>query len=275
MSAENHTIMGLRTQILEDWRYVHPENANVVIVTLREFFGPFGYNYQAVIAQDRDEGNRIFLKSQFNEKLELALHRLLELTSDMVCKASTEVPTEALDVKPLDKDTNKTQDKSTNKRKASLEEIEMKRFHNALGHVLDQASRNVSKHKVLIPNFSMTSLLALSIKVLESYLHSSTTKSPEATTHIDLRAQILDNWRYLHPFHTNVSVIVLTLEGRLWGHRYQAIITEDRIQDGKIFMATDPKDNIELALHALLDATGDKINKMLYERYESSLKSKS
>ncbi|KAG9674728.1 hypothetical protein KCU99_g4269, partial [Aureobasidium melanogenum] len=108
----------------------------------------------------------------------------------------------------------------------------------------------------------MTSLLALSIKVLESYLHSSTTKSLEATTHIDLRTQILDNWRYLYPFHTNVSVIVLTLEGRLWGHRYQAIITENRIQDGKIFMATDPKDNVELALHALLDATGDKINKM-------------
>lgn len=40
-------------------------------------------------------------------------------------------------------------------------------------------------------------------------------------------------------------------------------------------MATDPKDNVELALHALLDATGDKINKMLYERHESSLKSKS
>lgn len=37
----------------------------------------------------------------------------------------------------------------------------------------------------------MTSLLALSIKVLESYLHSSTTKSLEATTHIDLRTQIL------------------------------------------------------------------------------------
>ncbi|KAG9740740.1 hypothetical protein KCU73_g9118, partial [Aureobasidium melanogenum] len=141
MSAENHTIMGLRTQILENWRYVHPENANVVIVTSRETFGAFGYNYQAVIAQDRSEGNRIFLTSQFNEKPELALHRLLELTSDMVCKASTEIPTEALEVKPLDKDTNKTQDKSTNKRKASLEEIEMKRFHNALGHVLDQASR--------------------------------------------------------------------------------------------------------------------------------------
>lgn len=118
---------------------MHPENANVVIVTSRE---TFGYNYQAVVAQDRSEGNRIFLRSQYyNEKPGLAMRNLLDLTSDMVCKASREIPTEALDVKPLDKDTNKTQDKSTNKRKASLEEVEMKRFHNALGHVLDQASR--------------------------------------------------------------------------------------------------------------------------------------
>ncbi|KAG9525349.1 hypothetical protein KCU93_g5976, partial [Aureobasidium melanogenum] len=138
MSAENHTIMGLRTQILENWRYVHPENANVVIVTLRE---TYGHHYQAVIAQDRSEGNRIFLRSQFNKEPELALRRLLELTSDMVCKASRKIPTEALEVKPLDKDTNNTQDKSTNKWKASIEEIEMKRFHKALGHVLDQASR--------------------------------------------------------------------------------------------------------------------------------------
>lgn len=84
-----------------------------------------------------------------------------------------------------------------------------------------------------------------------------------------------DNWRYLYPTDTNVAIIVLTLKGRLWGHRYLAIITEGRIHDGKIFMATDPKDNVELALHALLDATGDKINKVLYRRYELSLRSKS
>jgi hypothetical protein len=58
-------------------------------------------------------------------------------------------------------------------------------------NISKNSTSSASKQKVLIPNSLMTSLLALSIKVLESYLHSSTTKSPEATTHIDLRAQIL------------------------------------------------------------------------------------
>ncbi|KAH0370056.1 hypothetical protein KCU65_g2772, partial [Aureobasidium melanogenum] len=75
MSTDDYTILGLRAQILENWRYAHPENANVVIVISRE------------------------------------------------------------------RSATRRQDNNTPEPKESPEETEMKRFHNALGHVIDLASR--------------------------------------------------------------------------------------------------------------------------------------
>lgn len=82
----------------ENWRYVHPDNANVVIVISRESPGRY---YQAIIAQDRREGTRIFLRSICLDTLELALRNLLDWTSDMVSMASIDAPSEVLTVHSL------------------------------------------------------------------------------------------------------------------------------------------------------------------------------
>ncbi|KAG9742879.1 hypothetical protein KCU73_g8552, partial [Aureobasidium melanogenum] len=272
MSTSESTILGLRTQILENWRYMYPGHTNVVILTTRQRKGYYTHvdRFEAIIAEDRSMGTRVFVKASSLGTYEAALRLLLDMTSDMMKSELEDQSAQLLNVKHLHPDITSTQQnnnetvkstkkptQNTNELAQSPEEVEnnqvmflnffdgcrcLKISETTMSYNKDNFLPIASKQKVLIPNSFMTSLLALSIKVLESYLHSSTTKSLEATTHKDLRTQILDNWRYLYPFHTNVSVIVLTLEGRLWGHRYQAIITEDRIQDGKIFMATDPKD---------------------------------
>ncbi|KAG9593013.1 hypothetical protein KCU77_g5530, partial [Aureobasidium melanogenum] len=142
MSTPESTILGLRTQILENCRYMHPGHTIVVILTTRKREGRQNHmhRFEAIIAEDRNMGN---------------------------CQG----------IKPC-----------------------------------------ASKQKLLISNSSMASLLALAIKILGSSLQSPQTISLETTTHVDLRAQILENWRYLHPTATDDAIIVLTLKGRLWGH---------------------------------------------------------
>jgi hypothetical protein len=91
MATQDGSILGLRTQILgrtdsccmprkhtnlhiiENWRYVHPEHAKVVILTVHhpidvEILEADDFVYGAVIAEDRNQGNRIFLRalSQYN-----------------------------------------------------------------------------------------------------------------------------------------------------------------------------------------------------------------
>ncbi|KAH0277215.1 hypothetical protein KCU91_g3323, partial [Aureobasidium melanogenum] len=244
--------------MIENWRYMHPDNTNVVILVSYNPEASYNYQYEAVIAEDRSQGCKIFLKASCPGS-----HERLQVKS--IGQATT-------NAKAI---SGKETTQGIDELEQSLEEVEMKRLHKALGHVIDLASINTSKQQVLISNFSMASLLALAIKILGFSLQSPQTISLEATTHVDLRAQILEIWRYLHPTATNDAIIVLTLKGRLWGQWYLAIITEGCTRNGKIFVVSDPRENIELALHALLDATGDKINKMLYKRYESSLESKS
>ncbi|KAG9962045.1 hypothetical protein KCU61_g5000, partial [Aureobasidium melanogenum] len=272
--------------VLENWRYMHPDNTNVVILVSYNPEASYNYQYEAVIAASRNQGCKIFLKASCPGSHEAALRSLLYKTSIMMDGLLKGVPVQRLQVKSIGQATTnakaisgKETTQGIDELEQSLEEVEMKRLHKALGHVIDLASRNLllitSKQQVLISNSSMASLLALAIKILGFSLQSPQTISLEATTHVDLRAQIFENWRYLHPTATKDAIIVLTLKGRLWGQWYLAIITEGCARNGKIFVVSDPRENIELALHALLDATGDKINKMLYKRYESSLESKS
>ncbi|KAG9596454.1 hypothetical protein KCU77_g2823, partial [Aureobasidium melanogenum] len=268
--------------VLENWRYMHPDNTNVVVLVSYNPEASYNYQYEAVIAEDRSQGCKIFLKASCPGSHEVALRSLLYKTSIMMDGLLKGVPVQRLQVKSIGQATTnakaisgKETTQGIDELEQSLEEVEMKRLHKALGHVIDLASINTSKQQVLISNFSMASLLALAIKILGFSLQSPQTISLEATTRVDLRAQIFEIWRYLHPTATNDAIIVLTLKGRLWGQWYLAIITEGCARNGKIFVVSDPRENIELALHALLDATGDKINKMLYKRYESSLESKS
>jgi hypothetical protein len=69
----------------ENWCYAHPDKTNVVIINTfvrRYQYGSYPdlQHYQAIIAEDRHQGNRIFLKSGRCGTHETALGALVDLT---------------------------------------------------------------------------------------------------------------------------------------------------------------------------------------------------
>lgn len=138
---------------------MHPGHANVVILTTREREGRSNhmYRFEAIIAEDRSMGTRVFVKASSLGTHEAALRLLLDITSDMMKKELKDQSAQLLDVKHMYPDITSTQTNSngpvktsnkpnqnTNKLAKSPEEVEMIRFHNALGRVIDLASRSES-----------------------------------------------------------------------------------------------------------------------------------
>jgi hypothetical protein len=127
MATQDDSILGLRTQILgrldsccissrptnshvlENWRYVHPEHAKVVILTIHhpidvEVLEADDFVYGAVIAEDRNQGNRIFLRALSQYNIETALRDLLSLTNDLVKEVIKDISIKGLEVKPVNQD---------------------------------------------------------------------------------------------------------------------------------------------------------------------------
>jgi hypothetical protein len=125
MATQDDSIMGLRTQILgrldsfriscthtnshtvENWRYVHPEHANVVILTVHhpidvDVLEADDFVYGAAVAEDRSQGNRIFLRALSQYNIETALRNLLSLTNDLVKDVIKDTPLKGLEVKGLE-----------------------------------------------------------------------------------------------------------------------------------------------------------------------------
>jgi hypothetical protein len=104
--------------------------------------------YEALIAEDRSYGERIFLRAQSDCNIEHALRTLFHSTNEQVKKVTMEIPVESLEIKPLNQDDTNAESHengsgmNTKESNKSPEEKEMERFHNALGHVLDLASKN-------------------------------------------------------------------------------------------------------------------------------------
>jgi hypothetical protein len=73
----------------ENWCYAHPDKTNVVIINTfvrRYQYGSYPdlQHYQAIIAEDRHQGNRIFLKSGRCGTLDAALGVLVNLTGSEI-----------------------------------------------------------------------------------------------------------------------------------------------------------------------------------------------
>ncbi|KAG9945265.1 hypothetical protein KCU85_g7384, partial [Aureobasidium melanogenum] len=154
MSTPESTILGLRTQIFG--------HTNVVILTTRERErrSVNMYRFEAITADDISMGTRVFVKASSLGSHEAALRLLLDITSDMMKEVLEGQSAELLDVKHLSPDTSIAQNNTTkpvqntsrpvqniskpvqdtNKPVKSPEEVEMLRFHKALGRVLDLAS---------------------------------------------------------------------------------------------------------------------------------------
>jgi hypothetical protein len=110
-----------------------------------------GHLYTAVIAEHRSQGDKIFLKAQYWHNVKRALLDLLSLTTELVHEVITDTPVSSLRIKPLGKPLIQDNinveahggetEEDVNKPNHSPEEEEMKRFHHALGHVIDLVSK--------------------------------------------------------------------------------------------------------------------------------------
>ncbi|KAH0282871.1 hypothetical protein M436DRAFT_84904 [Aureobasidium namibiae CBS 147.97] len=138
--THDFAILGLRTQILENWRYVYPDNANVVIITS---FEPYPHShkqfYNAFIAESRGQSDRIFLRL-LKPSLEQALLNLLCLADVRVGSVTKDMPVESMQVRLLDQSVTKDYDRESDVRSMQpLEEkIEaLKRCPQPHGHAID------------------------------------------------------------------------------------------------------------------------------------------
>jgi len=127
---------------------MHPDKANIVILTTHETQGCYLGRFEAFIAEDRSQGNKIFMKSSSIGSHEGALRLLLYMTTTLMKKMLEGQPVELPEVKPFVQSTangngldEKETAKGVNELEQSPEQIKMKRFHNALGHVIDLAAR--------------------------------------------------------------------------------------------------------------------------------------
>ncbi|KAI5198366.1 hypothetical protein AUEXF2481DRAFT_7226 [Aureobasidium subglaciale EXF-2481] len=91
-------IIGLRTQILDNWWYAHPNNTAVFILTTRRP-GPHVYKYEVAIVEDCGQSDRVFLESGLYNFVEDALHKILCRVSEMVTPMIDAVEVEELVVK--------------------------------------------------------------------------------------------------------------------------------------------------------------------------------
>lgn len=74
---------------VDNWRFAHPEKTNVVIINTfvaRYQYGsdPDLQSYRAIIAEDRRQGNKVFLRTARCGALEAALRVLMEMTGSEV-----------------------------------------------------------------------------------------------------------------------------------------------------------------------------------------------
>ena len=122
----------------ENWRYAHPDHPNVVIITSYEYPPGLsgGIRVQAVIAEDRTQGNKIFLKSRAHGSHEHALRDLLCSVTKLVGDVIKDTPATALQVKHLNQINIKTNDygdkseKEVKKPKQSPKDEELKVSHD-------------------------------------------------------------------------------------------------------------------------------------------------
>jgi len=129
--------------ISENWRCAHPEHTNVVVVTTNEsVFGTIGSRrVQAIVAEARSRGDRIFLKSHVTESQEQALRDLLEKVTNLVRIVVKDTPVSPLNVKPLNQNDTKANnqgvepEKGVKKSESSPKDEELKVSHN-LYHAL-------------------------------------------------------------------------------------------------------------------------------------------
>lgn len=127
----------------ENWRYAHPDHPNIVVITPYECLPgrSGGIRVQAVIAEDRNQGNRIFLKSQAHGSHEHALRDLLYSATKLVGYVVKNAPATHLQVNPLNQNEIKTNhrvdrsEKEVKKPNQSSKDEELKVSHN-LYHAL-------------------------------------------------------------------------------------------------------------------------------------------
>ncbi|KAG9518956.1 hypothetical protein KCV07_g5224, partial [Aureobasidium melanogenum] len=80
MAIQDNTIVGLRTQILENWRYLHPHDTSklLIVISLKNQL------YQALIAQDCPPPRTAYMISSCCYHVEEALRELLDWTSEKI-----------------------------------------------------------------------------------------------------------------------------------------------------------------------------------------------
>ncbi|KAI5198313.1 hypothetical protein E4T39_06817 [Aureobasidium subglaciale] len=98
MSTHDIALMSLRTQIFDNWRYAHPNNSTVSILTTRRP-GANGYMHEAAIVEDPGQSDKVSLKSDSHAFIEDALRDILGRVSEMVTPIMDSAIVEELAVK--------------------------------------------------------------------------------------------------------------------------------------------------------------------------------
>ncbi|KAG9740691.1 hypothetical protein KCU73_g9134, partial [Aureobasidium melanogenum] len=79
MAIQDNTIVGLRTQILENWKYANQTSINpIVVVTYKDSL------YEAVLTSKGYTHNRVLMSSGSYAHVESSLRELLHMTCEMV-----------------------------------------------------------------------------------------------------------------------------------------------------------------------------------------------
>ncbi|KAG9562574.1 hypothetical protein KCU71_g7490, partial [Aureobasidium melanogenum] len=80
MAIQDNTIVGLRTQILENWRYLHPHDTSkpLIVISINNWF------YEALIVQDCPPPRMTYKISARRYHIEEALRELLDWTSEEI-----------------------------------------------------------------------------------------------------------------------------------------------------------------------------------------------
>ncbi|KAG2162043.1 hypothetical protein VTO58DRAFT_109448 [Aureobasidium pullulans] len=100
MALHQNDTMDLRAQILENWRYAHPDQADVVIITtLDSEHGKASFG--AMIAEHPGKGGDLLFKIGACSSTQNALFKLLSATSKMVSEATAGKPVKSAVQKEL------------------------------------------------------------------------------------------------------------------------------------------------------------------------------
>lgn len=122
----------------------------VIITSFEPYPNSHKQFYNAFIAEARGQSDKIFLKS-LGPSLEQALLNLLCLTNVRVGALTRGVPTDFVQVRPLDQNVTKTkghEDEIGKTIENSIQSLAKERigavklFHQALGHAIDLASEH-------------------------------------------------------------------------------------------------------------------------------------